>query len=99
MVYTLGTCAVLPIESRPCLVHDARVSPSQVYPPPQPPHSRRSTHPTAPTHEHASSFPRQPGPPPSGSATHYQSLPARYASISSSAPPPPVTQRAATVSM
>jgi hypothetical protein len=101
MVYTLGACAVLPIESRPSLVHNASVSPSQVYssPQPPPPPSRRSTHPTAPTYEHASSFPPQPVPPPSGSVSHYQPFPARYASISSSSLPPPMTQRAATMPM
>jgi hypothetical protein len=98
MVYTLGACAVLPIESRPSLVPNASVSPSHVYSSPQPPPpSRRSTHPTAPTHEHASS--RQPAPPSSGSASYHQQFSARYASISSSSPPPPVTQRAATMPM
>lgn len=97
MVYILGACAVPPIESRPSLVHNASVSPSQVYSSqqPPPPPSRRS----APTHEHASSFPRQPAPPPSGSVSHNQPLTARYACISSSSPPPPMTQHAATMSM
>jgi hypothetical protein len=97
MVYILGACAVLPIESRPSLVHNASVSPSQVYSSqqPPPPPSRRS----APTDEHASSFPRQPAPPPSGSVPHNQSFTTRYASISSSSPPPPMTQHAATMSM
>ena len=90
--YTLG----LPIEPRLSLVDNARISPSQGYSSPHPPPSRRST---APTDDHASSFPRQPGPPPLGSVPHYQSSPARYASMSSSSHPPPVTQRAATISM
>ncbi|KAF8491357.1 hypothetical protein F5888DRAFT_1807515 [Russula emetica] len=82
-------------------MHNASVSSSQAYssPQPPPPPSRRSTHPTAPTYEHASSFPPQPVPPPSGSVSHYQPSPARYASISSSSPPPPMTQRAATMPM
>lgn len=93
-------CAVLPIESQLPLVHNAGVSPFQVYSSAQPPPpSRQSTHPTAPTQEHASSFPRQPAPPPSGSASHYQPFPERYASTSSSSPPPPMTQRAATMPM
>jgi hypothetical protein len=94
MVYTLGDCTVLPIESRPPLVHNT----SQVYSsPPQLPPSRRSTQPTAPTYEHASSFQRQPPPPPSGSISHYQTFPTRYASTNSSGPPPPMMQRAATM--
>jgi hypothetical protein len=101
MIYTLGACAVPLIESRPSAVHNASVLPFHVYssPQPPPPPSRRSTHPTAPTHEHASSFLRQPTPPPSGSVSHYQPSPARYASISSSSPPPPMTQSAATIPM
>ena len=101
MVYTLGACEVPLIASRLSLVpvHNTGIS-SQVYSSPQPPPSRRSTHPTAPTPEHAFSFPREPAPPPSGSVSHYQPYPARYASsISSSAPPPPMTQRAATIPM
>ena len=101
VVYTLSARAVLPIESRPSLVHNASVSPSQAhsFPQPPPPPSRRSTHPNAPIHEHASSFPRQPAPPPSESVSHYQPFAARFASISSSSPPPPMTQRAATITM
>jgi hypothetical protein len=102
MVYILGSCAVLPIDSRPSLlVHNASVSPSQIYSSqqPPPPPSRRSTHPTAPTYEHASSFPRQPAPPPFGYVSHNQPVPARYTSISSSNPPPPMTKRAETMPM
>ncbi|KAN0119126.1 hypothetical protein V8E52_004573 [Russula decolorans] len=82
-------------------VHNASVSPSQIYSSqqPPPPPSRRSTHPTAPTYEHASSFPRQPAPPPFGYVSHNQPVPARYTSISSSNPPPPMTKRAETMPM
>lgn len=103
---TLGRCSQLTHDrSRPSLVHNARISPSQVYSFPQPqtqpppPPSRRSTHPTAPTNEHASSFSRQPAPPLSGSISHHQPFPPRYPSISSSSPPPPMSQRIATIPM
>ena len=54
-------------------------------------------HNAAPTYEHASSFHRQPAPPPSGSISHHQSFPERYASINSSRPPLPMMQHAATM--
>jgi hypothetical protein len=54
-------------------------------------------HNIVPTYEHASSFHRQPGPPPSGSISHHQSFPERYASINSPSPPLPMMQHAATM--
>ena len=101
VILQVGVCVVLPIDSQPPLVQNASISSYQVYSSqqPPPPPSRRSTHPTAPTHDHASSFPRQPAPPPSGSVSHNQPNPARYASITSSNPPPPMTKRAETMPM
>ena len=86
---------MLLVESRPSLVHNTGVSPPQLYSSP----SRRSTLPTAPPHQYASSFQGQPDPSPAGSVSHYPPYPARYASIGSSNPPPSMTQRAATMPM
>jgi hypothetical protein len=88
------------IKPRRFLVYNSGVPSSQQYPSQQPHPSRRSTHPTGPTYDYASSYTSAHAPTPtSGSASHYPTYPdsARYASTNSSSMSPQMMQR--TVSM